>query len=680
VRLLGVLRAIFKWLFLSLLSAFIFFVILEIFYPINLAKAKDISSVVVDRDNRWVYATLNSQDMWRFSVDVKRLDPLYKKMLLNYEDKRFYSHFGVDFLALIRASWQLLTRGKIKSGASTITMQLARLLEPKSRTFGSKIIEIFRSFQLELHYTKEQILSAYLTLAPYGGNVEGIVGASMRYFGKLPYSLTPSECALLASIPQNPEKNRVDLYKKRAIKARDIVLKRALDFGVINSNIYAIAKSADVSSFAYSFPRNAPHLSQKLLRSKSKRVSSTIYLPLQEVLQSWVKGAASSLPSGATISVVVARNRDSSVVAYIGSHDIFSKKVAGYIDMASAVRSPGSVLKPLIYAMGFKRHIIDTNTIIKDKQSQFGQYRPNNFNNKFNGEVTVARALKSSLNIPALKVLQKIGAQNFIDTLELASSKVVVPKNRATLPVALGGLGVKLTQVLELYIKIANGGKGRALSYLKGVKGKEVAILDASSLRKVTNILRELSAPSGYTNKNGFFAYKTGTSYGYRDFWSAIYSKEYTAVVLVCKPDNTPIIKSSARKIAAKFAFDVMGYVKVMLPHSSWSEDSKLTTSMKAPAIIKELEPSKLVGSSFSFMYPKNNSKYQSASCQDVIVNFKLKDGQKPYNWYIDGKLNNNKSKQAKIKFGAGAHEIGVIDSNGAQIYRDIWVYAPECD
>ena len=675
------LKFIIKYLLLTLLSFALFLVILEIFYPISIDKNKDISKIVVDRDGRWLYTTLNSTDKWRFRVEnIDKLDPLYIKMLLTYEDKRFYKHFGVDILALFRASYQLISSGEIKSGASTITMQLARLLEPKKRTFSSKIVEIFRSIQLEMHYSKKEILSAYLTLAPYGSNIEGVIGASLKYFGKLPYSLTPNECAILTSLPQNPQKNQPTLYPKRAKKARDRVLKRALEDGIITKKVYDRVVKTKIDIKPHKYPRFAPHLSIKLLkRSNRNRVETTLYLPLQSRIERWSKVIGDSLPKGVTMSIIVVENRSGNIVTYIGSHNIFSKKTKGYIDMVDAIRSPGSILKPLIYAIGFYEHIIDINSIIKDKESIFGEYHPHNFNQKYSDEITIKNALINSLNIPAVKVLQKIGAQKFIDTLESIVNRVVIPKGKATLPVALGGLGIKEIQIAKLYVAIANNGVIKNLHYLKNYKPKEKKILSKDAFIKVTNILRESPPPEGYTNTNGFYAYKTGTSYGYRDFWSAIYSKKYSAVILIAKPDNSPILKSSAREIAAPLGFEVMNYVKSILPHKSWSYESKKITSKIPPKLLRYFDKKELQNKKFDFLYPKNNSRFQSATCKDVLVKFKLKGGTPPYFWYIDGKPKEFKTIQIIQPFKAGAHTVSIIDKMGNQAFRDIWVNKSEC-
>ncbi len=666
---------------LLMLSFLLFFIFLEIFYPIKLTPTKDLSRVVLDRSGKVVYATLNSKDKWRFSVDLKKIDLNYKRVLLNFEDKRFYKHWGVDYLALLRASWQLIKYGHITSGGSTITMQLARLLEPKSRTISSKIIEIFRAYQLELHYSKDEILSAYLTLAPYGGNVEGIVAASMRYFGKAPNALTLSQSAILVSIPQSPELNRPDRYKSATKEARDKVLKRAYEAKIIDKSSYNFAKNSKIEAKVYKFPRFSPHLSQELLKnSKALEIESRLNLPLQNRLEIWAKNVGTNLPKGATLGVIVLKNSSGEVLSYIGSYDMFNKDILGYIDINRAIRSPGSILKPLIYGMALENGIVDVNTIIKDNQSQFGEYRPHNFSKKYHDEVTVAYALQNSLNIPAIKVLQKVGVDNFLDRLKNGCGKVILPKKQANLTVALGGLGIKAVQIAQIYSILANGGTGYTLHYLKGQKGKKIKLLNSDADAKVVDILREAVAPRGFTNLSGFLAYKTGTSYGYRDFWSAVFSKEITVVVLVAKANNSSIIKSSARDIALPLAFEVMSFVKSYIPHNSWSRDSKINTKRVPSNTLKYLYKPKEEVENFKFLYPKEGAKFQSASCEDVTVEFKLKGGKSPYIWYIDGKEKKFNKSSIRYSFKEGAHTISAIDKSAKQVVVDIWVNSPNCN
>ena len=681
-------RSILRWgkrglLFglIALVASLLFLLFLELFYPIRLDKAEDTSRVVLAEDGSWLFATLNKKDKWRFRVDSSRLDPLYLKMLLNFEDKRFFKHVGVDPLALIRASWQLLLNGHITSGASTITMQLARLLEPKSRALPHKIFEIFRAIELELHYSKKEILESYLTLAPYGGNIEGVIAASMHYFGKLPSALSASEAAILVSLPQSPEHNRPDRHPKWTKSARNKVLKRSFDAGIISERVYQEALLTPILKYHFPFPRYAPHLSLHLLKKRSEEsIQTTLNLPLQAAVESWARVEAKALPKDATIATLIVRNRDGAVVSYLGSYDLFNRNISGYIDMLRALRSPGSVLKPFIYGIAFEKHIIDTNTIIDDKELQIANYRPHNYSKEFHGEVTIAKALRNSLNIPAVKVLQSVGVRHFIERLSEAVGEITIPQSQATLPVALGGFGITPLQVAGLYTILANGGSGYKIHMLKKEDLEKKYLLEPLAARKVNNILREMQPPHGFTNPFYTIAYKTGTSYGYRDFWTVAYTKEYTVLVWIGKANNTPLFHKAAREVAAPLAFALHQIVQSILPNKSWNFAPNTTTALAPPPLLQYFDKrTRQSSQKFDFIYPKEGIRYQSADCQDVAINIAIQGGIKPYAWYLDNTPLQVEKQKTTLHLSPGGHTISIIDSSGTLISRNLWVNAPEC-
>jgi len=667
-----------KYFILFFVAFAIFVIFVDIVYPIDISKAKSCSRVVLDKDGKWLYATTNSTDKWRFSANVNRVDPLYIKMLLNFEDKRFYSHHGVDILALIRATAQFIKYRKITSGGSTITMQVAKLLEPKRRTVAAKIVEIIRSLELEFHYSKEEILNIYLTLAPYGGNIEGIEAASWRLFKKHPSSLSATEAALLVALPKNPEGYRVDKHPKRAKKARNRVLKRAYNAGIISKFIYNQALKEPISKRLYKFPRYAPHLSQKLLKKlDNNKIETTINKTLQKQLEIWAKIRAKGLPNGASMALLLVDNRSFEVRAYLGSYDMFSKKVPGFIDMVRVTRSPGSALKPFIYALGFKKHIIHPQTIILDNEVVFGNYHPHNYTKRFHGEVTVAKALQNSLNIPAVKVLYRVGAGDFIDKLKDVVGEIAIPKGVATLPVALGGLGVSLWQMDQLYSLLANGGQGKEIVVLKGEKQEALNLTDKKSAKLTTAILRDIPPPKGYKH-NGKIAFKTGTSYGYRDFWAMGYSKNYTLGVWVGRPNNQPLIKASAREVAVPILFEAFSIVDAIYGIGDWSSGVDIYKN-SPPKVLKYFDKKMQDSKKFKFLYPKDGAKYQSAGCYDVTVKVAVENGKAPYYWYIDAKPIELTEKKAQIKFSEGGHKIVVLDSSGESIKTNLWVNMPDC-
>jgi len=662
----------------ALLIPFFIVVLMHSFNPISLQKSNNCSKVVYDREGDLLYLTTNSNDTWRIKSNLEQIDPLYLKMVLNYEDRHFYSHFGVDVPALFRATFQYIKNRKIISGGSTITMQLAKLLEPKKRTIGSKIKEIFRAFELEMFYTKKEILQSYLTLAPYGGNVESIGAASWRYFGKLPSSLSASEAALLIALPQAPNANNPIKHPKKAKKARDKILKRSFEAGIISSSIYKQALATHLPKSAYTFARYAPHLCRQILK-KADFQKTTIDKRLQTQLEDWAKLRGKNLPKDVTIATLVANNKNGEILAYLGSHYIFSRKTQGYVDMIQATRSPGSTLKPFIYALGFSKHIVAPLTLIEDKETLFGDYKPSNFNNKFNGEVTIAYALKHSLNIPAVKVLQRVGVIDFVELLNSSKYSLKIPKNKASLALALGGLGVNMIQLTSYYMALANDGKMVTLHYLKETNSTQKRFLNPKAAREVNSILQEVTPPKGYIKKGINIAFKTGTSYGFRDFWTIAYTKDYTVALLVAKPNGKPMLKSSGLKSAAMLSFEVMGIVESIYGLKSWG----YTTSdylIQPPKILQYFDTKKDQNiEKFCFVYPKKEARYRSSNCKDVFVKAKVANAKEPIIWYIDGKLLESNLTQTAYRFDIGSHTITAISQTGEIISTNLWVDKPDC-
>ncbi|MDQ7085678.1 MAG: transglycosylase domain-containing protein [Sulfurovum sp.] len=354
-------------------------------------------------------------------------------------------------------------------------MQLAKLLHPRPRTIGSKLIEMFRAIQIESTLSKEAILEAYLTIAPYGGNIEGIVASSLRYFGKKPYALSYGQMALLVALPQSPERYRPDRHPKQSQKARDRVLEDALENKAMSLYSYTHALKEALPQRLYPLPRYMPHLSENILAKLSaKAYDTTLNAKVQIALEQWAKTKSRFLGKDTTLAVLVAKNSDATIQAYVGSHDRFSTSVSGYVDMIKAIRSPASTLKPFIYAYGFEKHIIHPNTIILDEETRFGDYMPYNFSKDYTGEIRIGEALQYSLNIPAVKVLQKVGVEDFVQRLSTLSGKLFIPKDKATLPIALGGIGLSIWQLTQLYVALGNEGKAYGLQYLSHTKERKM--------------------------------------------------------------------------------------------------------------------------------------------------------------------------------------------------------------
>ncbi len=333
---------------------------------------------------------------------VRRIPLVAVCLLLAYEDKRFEQHGGVDFLAVGRAAWQMLEAGRVVSGASTLTMQVARLLEPRPRGLLAKAIEVFRARQLEARLSKAEILSIYLTLAPFGGNLEGVEAASRAYFGRGPRHLTPDQAALLVALPQAPSRTRPDRFPIAAKQARDKVVRRVAEAGILTEAQLQETLATPLRGRRLAFPFEAPHLSGRLLAAGETRTTSSIDADLQAAAARVIARGSQCLGHGVSAAALIVGNETGKVRAYLGAADYFDRDAAGMIDMIAVPRSPGSTLKPFIYGMAFEGRLAHPDSLFADRPRRFGGYEPSNFDGDFRGDVSLREALQRSLNVPAV--------------------------------------------------------------------------------------------------------------------------------------------------------------------------------------------------------------------------------------------------------------------------------------
>jgi len=547
--------------------------------PPDLSRLARTSTMVLDSRDRLLRAFTTPDGKWRLRTRPDQVDPLYRTMLLAYEDRRFYRHPGVDPLAAARALGQLIASGRIVSGASTITMQTARLLEPRPRTVVSKVIESLRALQLEARFDKDEILSMYLTLAPFGGNLEGVRATSLAYFGKEPARLTPGEAALLVSLPQSPTRLRPDRFSGEARAARDRVLALMERRGVLTETQAREAREEAVPARRHALPFHAPHLARRLAaeRPDTSAIGTTIDGELQAALEGLLRLEQAAVQPKATIAAIVVENTSRKVLAYAGSADFFDSDRAGQIDMVRAIRSPGSTLKPFIYGMAFDALLIHPETIVIDQPTRFGGYRPENFLRAYHGEVPVRTALQQSLNVPAVAVLERIDPVRFAARLRVAGVPIRFSGRSETpgLPLALGGLGVSLRELAMLYASLADGGDARPLVETRGDPASTgepqgAMLLGGLGAWYVTRILEEAPLPENFLpaenrKRPRRIAYKTGTSYGFRDAWAVGYNARYTVGVWVGRPDGVPSPDYFGRATAAPRLFRVFD----LLPESA---------------------------------------------------------------------------------------------------------------
>ncbi|HWF77885.1 MAG TPA: penicillin-binding protein 1C [Caulobacteraceae bacterium] len=539
---------------------------LDRIFPPNLTRYLDRSTEVVDANGRLLRAFTTRDGLWRLKTTVDEVDPTYLALLKAYEDSRFDYHFGVDPLAVVRSAALDITRGRIVSGASTLTMQAARLLEPRPRTFVSKIIEAARAVQLEWHFSKREVMGIYLTLAPMGGNLEGVRAASLAYFGKEPKQLSAAEAALLVAIPQSPSRRRPDRSPAAAKDGRDGVLARGLEDHVLDQKLYDMAMSRPVPTHRLALPMNAPHLAAWLsAQSPGTIIPTTIRLQLQSSLAQLVADERGQMPDHAQVAMVVVDNRTRGVVAWLAGGDFFGR--AGQVDLVRAHRSPGSALKPLIYALAFDDRTLHPESIVEDVPVRFKDWLPHNFDRGHQGVVTVRRALQQSLNIPAVLALERVGPARFLSTLHAAGANPILPPGDPgnSLGMALGSATVSPLEMAGLYSGLANGGRFAPPQVRRDQPKRDpVQLVGDAAAWYVGDILAEAPLPDGFASlpvalRDRRIAYKTGTSAGFRDAWAAGYSANWTVVVWVGHADGTPRPGQLGRAAALPILFKAFG-------------------------------------------------------------------------------------------------------------------------
>ena len=566
--------------------------------PLPLEQARQVSTSVIDRNGKLLRAFAMADGRWRLPVDAKTgVDPGYLKLLLAFEDRRFYSHAGVDLLALGRAAIQLATSGHIVSGGSTITMQLARLMEPRrERSVYAKLRQMARALEIERQLTKDQILDLYLALAPFGGNLEGIRAASIAYFGKEPKRMSLAESALLVALPQSPESRRIDRYPDVARAARDRVLDRMAEEGRVGQEDAAQAKTAAVPRLRRPMPILAPHSTDQAIATVKDTdvIRLTLDAGIQKALEALARDRALALGPNISIAIVAVDNDSGDVLARIGSPDYFDDRRAGQVDMTRAVRSPGSTLKPFIYGLAFEDGFVHPESLIDDRPIRFGSYAPENFDMTFQGTVAVRRALQQSLNVPAIALLDRVGASRLSSRLKQAGTGLVLPKDEAPgLAMGLGGVGVTLQDLVQLYCGLARLGNVRPLREIvlaKDDKRDSLRLMDQVAAWQVGNVLMGTPPPENAAHNR--IAFKTGTSYGYRDAWSIGFDGRMTIGVWVGRPDGAPVSGLLGRTAAAPILFDAFartGKLPMALPKPP--RGALVASNAKLPLPLRRFRP-----------------------------------------------------------------------------------------
>ncbi|MBO9395126.1 penicillin-binding protein 1C [Shimia sp. R9_2] len=528
----------------------------------------DTSVEVVDRNGQLLRAYTVDGGLWRLGAQSDAVDPLYVEVLLAYEDKRFWSHQGVDVWALARAVAQSAWYGRVVSGGSTLTMQVARLIEDSGTgSWAGKLRQIRLALALEQHLSKREILDLYLTHAPFGGNLEGIRAATLSWFGKEPHRLTPAQAALLVALPQSPNARRPDRNPEAAEAARERVLWRAKTAGVLDQEGVDAALMTPVPKVRRAFPAVAMHLADraKATAPEAARHQVTVDRVLQTSLETLAQEALRGLEGRVSIAMVVADHHSGEILASVGSAGLTQAGARqGFIDMTRAKRSPGSTLKPLVYGLSFDRGLAHPETLIADVPTRFGRYAPQNFDGRFRGELRVREALAQSLNIPVVMLTDELGPANLMAAMRAAGMAPELPGGTAGLAVTLGGVGVSLEELVTLYAMIPQGGVAQPLIWQAGQDiPRQQRVISRSAAWHLGDILSEIAPPAGAPRSG--LAYKTGTSYGHRDTWAIGFDGRHVAGVWIGRPDGTPVPGAFGAEIAAPVLFDVFQRVKPTL-------------------------------------------------------------------------------------------------------------------
>jgi len=642
---------------------------LDRLFPPDLSRYQDRSTEVVDANGRLLRAFTTADGKWRLKTSVDDVDPLYLGLLKAYEDRRFDSHWGVDPLATLRAAGQLAERGRIVSGASTLSMQAARLLDPRPRSFTTKLLQSARALQLEWRYSKREVLAIYLTLAPMGGNLEGVRAASLAYFGKEPRQLSAAEAALLVAIPQLPERRRPDRASLVAQKARERVLARGVEHGVIDTPLFEMARSRPAPDRRLALPMQAPHLAAWLAgQSPGTTVPTTVRYELQQALGQFVHEERCQLADGAEIAMVVVDNRTGGVVAWLGGDNFFGR--AGQVDLVRARRSPGSALKPLIYAMAFDDRTLHPETLVEDVPVRFRDWLPRNFDRDHQGAVTVRRALQQSLNVPAVLALEKVGPQRFLSTLRTAGVSPGLPPgdNGNSLGVALGSATVSPLEMAGLYTGLANGGSFAPPQVRRDrTKVRPIRLVGPTAAWYVSDVLAEAPLPEGFAAlpvalRERRIAFKTGTSAGYRDAWAAGYSANWTVVVWVGHADGTPRPGQLGRLSALPILFKAFGRLpgednRAVRPPA---DVLKVASHRELPPRMRTLAPYAETNGGPRIAYPPADSRIELAAREAVVLN--AMGGQGRLRWLVDGRPLDGTHW---VPEGAGTARLAVVDEAG---------------
>lgn len=630
---------------------------------------------VLDHEGTLLRAYQVEDGRWRLPASLATTDPRFVDMLVRYEDKRFYAHSGVDLIALSRAVFQAVQYGEVVSGGSTLSMQVARLLENSGTgAWRGKLRQVRVALALERQLTKAQILDLYLQRAPYGGNLEGVSAAARAYFGKPARRLTTSQAALLVALPQAPETRRPDRFPEAARAARARVLSRLTEAGVIPREALQSALAGPLPMARRGFPMHAAHLADRLARDGSARITTTLRAEVQTEMERLAASALRGLPDQVSAAILVADHRSGEIIASVGSASYSNNSSAGFVDMTQALRSPGSTLKPLVYGLGFDAGLAHPETLISDRPRQFGPYAPQNFDGAFRGDISVREALQLSLNLPVISMLDTLGPAVLVEQMRSAGMSPRIPGGKPGLAVALGGVGVSLSDLVSLYAGIASKGVAKSLSARPQSSLEERRVLTPRSAWYLADILRDVPPPP--KARAGQIAFKTGTSYGHRDAWAIGFDGAHVVGVWMGRPDGTPVPGAFGGDLAAPVLFEAFGHLGDVTPLPPAPRDALIAGRSDLPMPLRTFRETRqsFAGLRPEMAFPPDGSKVDTGGAPVVA---RIRDGRAPFTWLADGvpiAIKSHEREQEIQVSGRGFVTITVIDSAGHSTRTRVFV------
>lgn len=632
----------------------------------------DTSVLVEDREGALLRAYTVADGRWRLAVSPDAVDPLFVELLIAYEDGRFRDHSGVDAVALLRAVGQAVWHGDVVSGGSTLTMQVARLLEDSGTgRVAGKLRQMRLALALERRLSKDEILGLYLQLAPYGGNIEGVRAATLAYFGKEPWRLTPAEAALLVAIPQSPEGRRPDRHPEAAADARARVLARAVAKGIVDPDQAQAAEREVVPTQRRPVPSIAPHLADRaraeepLLQVHRLTIDRGLQVALEQLAAETVQNQGERLQ----VALVVADHATGEILASVGSAAFRADARQGFVDMTQALRSPGSTLKPLVYGLAFDEGLAHPETMIEDRPTRFGAYAPQNFDRMYRGTVRVREALQLSLNIPVVQLTEAMGPARLLVALDRAGVRYRLPPGEPGLAIALGGIGVSLQDMVQLYASLARGGVALPLRWRLEAEGAEGArVLSRAAAWQVGDILAGLAPPPGAPENR--LAYKTGTSYGHRDAWAIGFDGRHVVGVWLGRADGTPVPGAFGAELAAPVLFQAFARVSQdLVPQPPAPPETLLVANAQLPQPLQRFRSRTAIFEAAAdapkVAFPPDGAEVERLP--DGMM-ARVEGGVAPFTWLADGVplVTAERAREVVLPVsGAGFLTLSVIDAEG---------------